>query len=60
MKILVVEDDSLMQATLKTVFAAEQVTTVSVMEQALDVLQKETFSVCFLNASQRLAFYLYP
>lgn len=49
MKILVVEDDELMQSTLKQVLKEHEVTQAHSMDEALDALQKDVFAAAFLD-----------
>jgi len=49
MKILSVEDDELMQATLKAIFKDHDLTQVRSMAEALGALQKDVFSAAFLD-----------
>jgi DNA-binding NtrC family response regulator len=48
-KILAVEDDELMQATLKTVLKDHEITQAHTMSEALLALQKDVFAVAFLD-----------
>jgi two-component system response regulator AtoC len=49
MKILIVEDDPLMQATFKIVFKDLEITQSTSMEDALLALQKEVYAAAFLD-----------
>jgi len=49
MKILVVDDDELMQLTLKTVFKGEQVLFATSFAEASELLKSEYFNVAFLD-----------
>jgi two-component system nitrogen regulation response regulator NtrX len=49
MKILIVEDDELMQATLKTLLKDLEVTQARSMAEALSAIQKEVFAAAFLD-----------
>jgi DNA-binding NtrC family response regulator len=49
MKILIVEDDELMQATLKTLLKDLEVTQARSMAEALSAIQREVFAAAFLD-----------
>lgn len=49
MKILAVEDDELMQATLKTVLKDHEIVQTRSMSEALQALQKDVFAAAFLD-----------
>src|ERR1700683_5114673 len=49
MKILIVEDDDLMQSTFKAIFKDHQLTLAKTMEEALRALQTDVFAAAFLD-----------